>query len=182
MNLWLKRVTVVGEAPWRPLQLPLSGRMGIRFRALAGIKDDTEMRSLFDCVNLFDTPQSRWSSDAANVRATTIGICSQAEMMVLLGVRVGSAFYMRPYKIRYLPGLLPGFNRNIMGVVVPKPTPRDDESVRAKTSHVLRLAVRIAKGEELRDLLCTEHGADRVHAPEIREERRVYECGCEVLA
>lgn len=177
-----RRVTVVGEAPTHAMQLPLSGRIGIRFRALAGIKDDTEMRSLFDCVNLFDTPQSRWSSDAANVRATTIGICSQAEMMVLLGARVGAAFYMRPFKPNCLPGLLPGFNRSILGVVVPKPSARDDESVRAKTSHVLRLAVRVARGEELRDLLCTEHGAERVHAPEIREERRVYECGCEVLA
>lgn len=180
-----RAVLIVGECPpiSSPLLPPLGGIAGVRLRVLAGIGNDAEMRRLFDCVNLFDSPQPRWNSEAAHVRATTIGICCKADLVVMLGARVRSAFGAIRRSLYVAP--LFGFNRPILGMSVPHPSGRcrelNNEDVRAKTSRLLRLAFLVAKGEELRDVMCTEHGSDRVFAPEIKPERRLYECGCEVL-
>lgn len=183
-----RSVCIVDDCPQarNPHAAPLAGIAGRRLRALMGLSIDAEtMYRLFDCTHLYGERPLRWDPELACVKAVALGISSAASLLVLIGARVQDAFGFRPWrpegKCCFVQ--IECLTRKPLAFLVPSLTTHlfADHRLCNRVEHSMKLALRVARGEPLSDVLCVQHGMERMVALEKGPDRRLYECGCEVL-
>ena len=164
-----RKVLIVGEQPterYRFANQPaLGGQCTRRLVQLMDLKDEAELRRLFDMENLFRSYGHGWDAFFSREKAVDLASIAAANFLVLCGPRVQAAFQVDG-DCEIVP--VPMLTRPTIAACIPHPSGRvrawKDEATVARVRIVLKMAKAHAQGHPY---VCVIHKGAALHR-----------CGC----